>query len=69
MGEMRYAFKILVGTSERNRTLRRPRHRWEDNIRLDPREVGWEVVDWMHLAEDRYQLWVLVNSVMSFRVL
>jgi hypothetical protein len=29
------------------------RRRWEDNIRMDLREVGWEVVDWIHLAQDK----------------
>jgi hypothetical protein len=39
---MRNAYNILVGKSVGNRPLRRPRHRWEDNIRMDLREVGWE---------------------------
>jgi hypothetical protein len=42
-----------VGKPERKRPLGRPRRRWEDNIRMDLREVGWERVDWMHLAQDR----------------
>jgi hypothetical protein len=37
------------------RELRRPRCRWEDNIRMDFREMGWEGVDWVHLAQDRNQ--------------
>jgi hypothetical protein len=45
MGEMRNSHKILVGKLEGNRPLRRPRHRWEDNNRIDLREIGWEVVD------------------------
>jgi len=45
----------LVGKPERKIPLRRPRHRWEDNIRMDVRETGWEVVDWVHLAKDRDQ--------------
>jgi len=45
MGEMRNAYIILFGESERKRPLGRPRHRWEDNIRMDRREIGWEVVD------------------------
>jgi len=50
MGEMRKACNILVGTPEGKRPLGRHRRRWEDNITIDVREVGWEVVDWMHLA-------------------
>jgi len=37
------------------RPLGRPRRRWEDNIRVDLREIGWEGVDWMHLVQDREQ--------------
>jgi len=39
--------------TEGKRPLGRPRRRWEDNIRKDLKEIGWEVVDWMHLAQDR----------------
>jgi hypothetical protein len=55
MGHMRNAYNILVGKSEGRRSLRRPKHRWEDNIKMDLREIGWEGVDWMHLAQDRDQ--------------
>jgi hypothetical protein len=41
-------------------------YRREDNIRMDLREMGCESVDWMHLAQDRGQWWVLVNMVMKF---
>jgi len=50
MGEMRNACKILVRKPEGWRPLGRPRHRWEDNVRMYLREIGWENVDWMHLA-------------------
>jgi hypothetical protein len=50
MGEMRYAQNILVGKPEEKRQHGRPRHRWEDNIIMDLREIGWEVVDWIYLA-------------------
>jgi hypothetical protein len=42
----------------------RPKRRYEDNIRTDVRKVGWDDVDWMHLA----QWWILVNTVMNFQV-
>jgi hypothetical protein len=45
MGEMRNAYRVLVGKSKGKRQLGRPRHRWEDNIILDSREIGWEGVD------------------------
>jgi hypothetical protein len=63
-GDIRNAY-ILVGKSEGNRLLRRPRCRWDDNIRMDLREIWWEGVDWMHLAEDRDQRQALVNTVMN----
>jgi hypothetical protein len=43
MGEDREVYRVLVGKLERKRPLRRPRHKWEDGIRMDLRETGWEV--------------------------
>jgi hypothetical protein len=65
MGEMRNAYKILVGKPEGKRPLGRPRQRWEDNIRMDLREIGWEGMDWVPLAQDRDQWWTLMNTVMN----
>jgi len=47
---VRNAHKILVGKFEGKGPLGSPRRRWEDNIRLDLTEIGWEGVDWIHLA-------------------
>jgi len=58
----------LVGKPERNTSLRRPRHRREDNIRMDLRERGWESVDWIHLAQDKDEWKAVVNTVMNLRV-
>jgi hypothetical protein len=55
MREMRNAYNILVRKRDGKRPLGRPRHRWEDSIRIDLREIGWEGVDWLHLAQDRHQ--------------
>jgi hypothetical protein len=44
---------MLKKKPEGKRPLGRNRHRWEDNIRLDHREIEWEYVDWVHLAQDR----------------
>jgi hypothetical protein len=57
--------KILVGKSEKKRPLGRPRHRREDNIRMDLTEIGWNTVDWIHLAQNKDQWWALVNTVIS----
>jgi hypothetical protein len=50
------------------RQLGRPRRRWVDNIRMNLREIGWDVMDWIDLAQDRGQWMVLVNTVMNLRV-
>jgi len=68
-GERRNAYKILVCKRERKRPLGRPRRRWEDNIRVDLRQIGWDGVDWIRLAQDRIQWWAVVITVMSLRVL
>jgi hypothetical protein len=65
---MRNAHKILVGKPVGKRSVRRPTHRWEDNIKMDLREIGWEGVDWMHLDQDRDQWRAVVNAVMNLRV-
>jgi hypothetical protein len=49
MGEMRNVYKILVTMPEGKKPLRRPRHRWEDNIKMALRETELEGVDWIHL--------------------
>jgi hypothetical protein len=54
-GDMRNSYNILVGKPERKRPLCRPRRRWEVNIRMCLREIGWEVVDWIHVAQDMDQ--------------
>jgi hypothetical protein len=68
MGEMRNAYNILVGKPERKTPLGKPSHRLEGNIRMVLREIGWETVDWMHLAEYRDQWQALENTVMNLRV-
>jgi hypothetical protein len=68
MGEKRNAYRILVGKPEGKRTLGRPRRRWVDNSKLSLREIGWDGVDWVDLAQDRDQWRALVNTVMNLRV-
>jgi hypothetical protein len=50
------------------RLLGKPRHRWEDNIGMDLRGIGWEGVDWINLAQDMDQRWALVKMVMNLQV-
>jgi hypothetical protein len=68
MGEVRGEYNILVGRPERRRPLGRPRSRWEDNIKIDLREIGFGDMDWIHLAQDRDRRRALVNTVMNLRV-
>jgi hypothetical protein len=67
-GEMRNAYKTLVGKPERKRPFGRPRRRWEDNIKADLKEIGWKGVDWIHLPQDRDRNRALTNAVMNLRV-
>jgi len=67
MGERRGIYRVLVGKTDGNRTLGRPRRRWEDNIKMDLQEVGCGGVDWIDLAQDRDSWRALVNAVMNLR--
>ena len=67
-GERRGIHRVLVGKPEGKRQLGRPRHRWEDNIKMDVQEVGCWSTNWIELAEDRDRWRALVNAVMNLRV-
>ena len=67
MREGRGVHRVLVGKPEGKRPLGRPRHRWEDNIKMDLREVGGGG-HWMELTQDRDRWRELVNTVMNFWV-
>jgi hypothetical protein len=68
MSEGRCAYRTLVGRPEGRRPLGRPRHRWEDNIKIYLQEVGWGCMEWIDMAQDRDRWRVLVNAVMNLRV-
>jgi hypothetical protein len=68
MGEVRGTYNTLVGRPEGRRPLGRPRRKWEDNIKMDLREIWFGDVDWIHLAQDRDRWRGLVNTVMNLRV-
>jgi hypothetical protein len=68
MEEKRNAYRISVGKPEGKIPLRRPRRRWVDNIKMDLREIGWDGVDWMDMAQDWDQWRSLVNTVLNLRV-
>jgi hypothetical protein len=52
--EKKIVYRVLV---------RRPKRRWENNIKMDIREIGWVGMDWLDLAQDRDRCWALVNTV------
>jgi hypothetical protein len=60
--------RVLVGKPEGKRPLGRPRHRWEDNVKMNLQEVGCGGMDWIELAHDRNSWRELVNTVMNLRV-
>jgi len=66
-GGGRGVHRVLVGKPEGKRPLGRPRRRWDDNIKMDLREVGGGG-DWMELVQDRDSWRALVNTVMNLRV-
>ncbi|KAJ4434458.1 hypothetical protein ANN_23020 [Periplaneta americana] len=68
MGESRNAYRVLVGRPEGKRPLGRPRRRWEDNIKMDLREVGYDDREWINLAQDRDQWRAYVRAAMNLRV-
>ena len=67
MGEGRVVHRVLVWKPEEKRPLGRPRHRWEDNTKMDFKEVGGGCGDWMELAQDRDRWWAFVSTVRNFR--
>jgi len=68
MGNRRGIFRALVGKPEGKRPLGRPRHRWEDNIKMDLQEVGSGGMVLIELAQDRDRWQALVNAVMILQV-
>jgi hypothetical protein len=67
-GAKRNAYRLLVGKPEGKRPLGRKRRRWVNNIKMDLRGIGWGVMDWIDLAQDRDQWRSLVITVMNLRV-
>ena len=68
LGERKDVHRILVGTPDGKRPLGRPRHRWEDNIKMYLQDVGCGGMDWIDVAQDRDRWRALVKAVMNLRV-
>jgi hypothetical protein len=66
--EKRNVYRFSLGKPEGNGTLGRPRRRWENNIKMDLREIVWGGMNWIYLAQVRDQWRGLVNTVMNLRV-
>ncbi|KAJ4441929.1 hypothetical protein ANN_11792 [Periplaneta americana] len=67
MGESRNAYRVLVGRPEGKRPLGRPRRTWEDNIKMDLREVGYDDRDWINLVQDRDRWRAYVRAAMNLK--
>jgi hypothetical protein len=66
-GEKMNAYGILAGKPEGKRLLGRPIRRWMDNVKIDLREIEWDCIDWIDLAQDRDKWRAFVNTVMNLR--
>ena len=66
--ERRGICRVLVGKPEGKRPLGRPRRRREDNIKMDPQEIGCGGLDWIELAKDSDRWRASLNAVMNLRV-
>jgi len=69
MGERRGVFRVLVGKPKGKKPLAKPRHGWEDNIKMDLQDGGCGGMDWIELAQDRDRWRALGSKVMNLRVL
>jgi hypothetical protein len=69
MGMGRGVYRVLIGRSEVKRPVGRPRRRWENNIKMDLREIVIDVANWIRLAQDRVQRRAFVYTAMNLRVL
>jgi len=68
MAEGRGVYRVLVGRPEGKRSLGRPRHRWEDNVNIDVRDIGIDGTNWIRLAQDKVWCWAFVSMVMNLQV-
>jgi hypothetical protein len=68
MGEGRDVYRVLVGMPEGKRPLGRHRHRWEDNIKMDLKEIGIDGSNWIQRAQDRVHWRAVVNTVINLRI-
>jgi hypothetical protein len=68
MGEGIGVYRVLVGRLKGKRPVGRPRRRWEDNIKMELREIAIDGPNWIQMAQDRFQWRAFVNTVMNLPV-
>ena len=68
LGERGGVYRVLVWKPEGKSPPGRPRRRWQNNIKIDRKEVGCGGIDWTDLAHNRDTWWGLVNAVMNLRI-
>jgi hypothetical protein len=68
MGGGRGVYRVLVGRPEGKRPLERPRRKWEDNSKMDLREMGIDGANWIQMAQDSVQWQAFMSMVMNLRV-
>ena len=66
--DVKSALKLLTGTATEQKHLGRPRRRWEDNIRMDLKEIGINTRNWVDSAQDRDYWRALVNETLNLRI-
>jgi hypothetical protein len=66
---MKSAYKIFIGKSEEKRPLGRPKRKWKDKIKIGIKEIVFDSVDWIHLAQDKDQWRTLMDTVVNLQVL
>jgi uncharacterized protein YebE (UPF0316 family) len=66
MGENWNAYMDSMENLERKIAIGRSKRKWEDNIKIDLREIGWGIMDWVHLTQDRNQWRILVSTMMKY---
>jgi hypothetical protein len=67
MGEEKGVYRDFIGRSIGKRPLGGPRYRWEDNIKMDVREIGIDGANWIRLAQDRVRWRAFVNTIMNLQ--
>jgi hypothetical protein len=63
-----YAYRIVVEKPERKRPFGKPGRRWEKNIKIDFKDICWEDVNWIHLAQDLDKWWAVVSTIMNLQI-